>query len=163
LAYLCTPGILSVGFKARPMTLADAWEYYEKQYPGLALAWQALDQRLKAGDVVAVNYGELLQPWAGLPPRASVRVVAFGESAYPQVLNGRTPEEWLAELDRLGPHYVVVWSPAWVSKTGVRERRAVQSRPGRFRLLGRWVSFEMGWVEIYEVRGAQPEGLSQRP
>jgi len=48
--------------------------------------------------------------------------------------------------------YVVVWSPAWYSEAGGRERQAVLSRPDQFERLGRWQSTEMGWVEIYEVK-----------
>jgi hypothetical protein len=48
----------------------------------------------------------------------------------------------------LAARYVVVWSPAWYSEAGGRERQAVLSRPERFKQLGRWQSTEMGWVEI---------------
>jgi hypothetical protein len=145
-----------------PLSRADAWEYYRKQYSALGQAWQALDQKLIPDDMVAVNYGELLLPWWGIPPRAKVRVVALGGCVYPKTHCGRTPEEWLAELDRLAARYVVVWSPAWYSEAGGRERQAVLSRPDQFERLGRWQSAEMGWVEIYENKG-NPQGDQGQP
>lgn len=129
----------------------DAWTYYEKQFPGLGRAWRALDQKLEAGDIVAINYSELMLPWWGMPPRARVHVVIFGENRYPECPYGRTEQDWVEAVLRLSPRLVVVWSPAWNRGGEERLVRALEQQPGRFKSIGRWESPGFGWVEAYEV------------
>jgi len=129
----------------------NAWKYYEKQFPGLGQAWHALDQKIEAGDVVAVNYGELLLPWWGMPPRARVQVVGFGENIYPECPHGLTEKDWVEAVLRLCPRYVAVWSPAWNRGGEERLVRALEQQPGLFNSLGRWQSSDFGWVEVYEI------------
>jgi len=129
----------------------DAWKYYEEQFPGLGQAWHALDRKLETGDVVAINISELMLPWWGMPPRARVQVVGFGENPYPECPHGRTERDWVEAVLRLGPRYVAVWSPPWNHGGEERLGRALEQQPSLFRSIGRWRSSGFGWVELYEV------------
>ena len=152
LAYMySSPGIRGAWSSIRAVKPVNAWDYYQRQYSSLGRAWRALDQRLAAGDVVAVNYGELLLPWYGMPPRARVQVVVFGTCVYPHVPKAATAEEWIDEVDRLAARFVVVWSPAWNPGRETLLCQALQRNSGRFKQAGRWESPNFGWVEIYEA------------
>jgi hypothetical protein len=129
----------------------DAWTYYQKQYPALGQAWHALDQKTKPGDGVVINYSELMLPWWGMPPRARVQVVVFGDYPFPGVPSGRTEREWVAAVLGLSPRWVVVWSPSWNRGGEERLVQALERDSGRFRSIGRWDSPGFGWVVAYEV------------
>ena len=128
----------------------DAFGYYSRQYSTLGRAAQALDARLREGDSVAINNGELQLPWYGSPPRARVREVVFGECRYPGCAHGATADEWLDAVDRLSARFVVICSPAWNRGREDELRAALAGRPARYERLGRFESPSFGWFEIFE-------------
>lgn len=129
----------------------DALDYYRWQYGSLAEAWAFLDARLLPGEVVAVNYGELLLPWAGVPPRAKVFSVGSRPDDLPQTLWAEDSRGWTEMLERLGVRYVAVWSPAWYPNVGQVERGMIARQGSRFCKLGRWDSPGFGLVELFEL------------
>ncbi|MFA6002973.1 MAG: hypothetical protein WC881_02790 [Elusimicrobiota bacterium] len=128
----------------------DAWRYYKDQFLSLGEAWAALDQRLRPGDVVAVNYSELMLPWSGMPTKARVVAVRHSAVDYPGAYFGATDREWLDLLQKLQVHYLAVWSPSWYKDEGDLEREAISQLPARFRSLGKWQDAQMGSIEIFE-------------
>lgn len=130
----------------------DPWDYYSRQYHSAGKAWAALNLRLRPGDSVVVSSNELILPWSGIPPRAKVQVVIFGDCVFPQVPRGRTEEEWILEVESLGPRFVVIWSPAWNPGGEERLVRALASRGEPYMRIGRWDSRAYGWVEIYQLK-----------
>lgn len=152
-AYLFrAPGVRAAGREILAGRPVDGGEYYAKQYPAVGSAWAAVDARLRAGDTVVVDYDELLLPWAGLPPRADVRVIVYGDCIYPQVPFGRSEGEWLREVERVSPRFVAVWCPGWNPGREVRLCRAIAACARPYALLGRWTSRDFGWVEVYEAK-----------
>jgi len=129
----------------------DAYAYYKARYGPLAQAWVAVNERLAPGDVVATNYGELILPWAGLPPRGKVITVSHKETPYPQTLSATDSGGWMALLDRHKVRYFALWSPAWYPEEGKLERESIGKEPGRFLPAGKWQSSDFGQVELYEI------------
>ncbi len=153
LAYLYrAPGLRSAWHSIISGRSPDPWEYYARQYHAVGRAWGALNLKLRPGDTVVVSYYELLLPWAGLPPRAKVRVVIYGDCIFPQVRHGKTEGEWFQEVDRLNPRFVVIWSPAWNPGGEERLVRALALRAEPYDRIGRWASPAYGWVELYQAR-----------
>lgn len=132
----------------------EPYVYYREKFSALGEAWEALNSRLKAGDVVATNYGELLLPWSGLPARAKTLVVATKPLPYPQTLSAEGPDAWLALLDAQGARYFALWAPVWYPDEGLAERAHIAARPARFKPLGKWTSADLGQVELYELAPA---------
>ncbi|MFA6091767.1 MAG: hypothetical protein WCU88_02510 [Elusimicrobiota bacterium] len=130
----------------------DARAYYRATFSSLGEAWSALDERLKPGDVVAINYGELMFPWAGLPPRAVVWDIPRKDSPYPETYGATSAGEWLGVLDELGVRYLGIWMPKWYADVGVGEEEAIAAYPERFTRLGEWNSGEFGRVALYEMK-----------
>lgn len=133
-----------------PLSQSD---YYRRVFYSLGEAWGWLNARLQTGDVVAVNYGELLLPWSGFPQRARAVVVRGGGSIYPESYFAITADDWIGQLSELGARYAVVWSPSWYPHQGETERAWIAQRPERFRAAGSWQSVQLGRVDIYEVLG----------
>ena len=140
---------------------ADPYVYYRAKYGVLGEAWSALNQRLAAGETVATNYGELILPWAGLPPRGKVLVVSHKKSLYPQTLTATGTAEWMALLESLNVRYFALWSPTWYPEDGKLERESIAALPGRFLPAGKWQSSDFGQIELYEI--ARPPLLPQAP
>ena len=130
----------------------DALEYYRWQYGPLGEAWSELDARLLPDEAVAINYGELMLPWAGTPPRGKIFVVGHRSSDLPESLWAADAAGWMALLDRLRVRYFGLYSPAWYEGVGREEREFIAANPGRFKSLGRWSSGGMGTVELFEVQ-----------
>lgn len=152
LDYLARDRGLSMGWREFvAQGRVDPRRYYRSQYGSLGQAWESLDARLLPGDVVAVNYGELQMPWAGLPPRAKVRVVGRRPDDLPQTLWAARTDEWLGVLDGIGAKYFVLWTPAWYPDVGADERASIAERPERFSKLGAWDSPGFGRVELFEL------------
>ena len=158
-------GVLGVlDFVARDKGLAGAWRelrangrvdqrsYYRAQYGSLGQAWEFLDARLKPGDVVAVNYGELILPWAGMPPRADLFVIGHKPNDLPQTLWGQRPEEWLGLLNEIEASYFVLWTPAWYPDVGETEAATIAAHPEKFASIGVWTSPGFGRVELFELK-----------
>lgn len=148
----------SVGPRAAWRCLRVGWPlseegYYRRVYLSLGEAWAGLNAKLKAGDVVAVNYGELLLPWSGLPPRARAVIINSGSSLYPESYFASTADDWLGQLDELGARYAAVWSPRWYPDMGSSERAWIAQNPKRFQLAGHWDSADMGRIDVYEIVG----------
>jgi hypothetical protein len=156
-----TLGVLD--YAARDSGLLYAWSelkagrrpdpdaYYERQYESLGRGWAFLNARLKPGDVVALNYGELMMPWAGRPPRARVEIVGRRPSDLPGTLWAASDDDWLDLLDRIDARYVVVWTPAWYPDVGAVERATIAAHPERFSSLGDWRSPDFGRVSLFEL------------
>lgn len=142
---------------ARSGVKTDPYVFYRSKFGALGEAWAAVNERLAPGDVVAVNYGELILPWAGLPPRGKVLVVGHKASIYPQTLTGTDTAGWMSLLDGLHVRYFALWSPAWYPDEGKTERDSIAALPGRFVAAGNWQSPDFGQVELYEIiPGASP-------
>jgi hypothetical protein len=101
--------------------------------------------------VVALNYGELMMPWAGRPPRARVEIVGRRPSDLPGTLWAASDDDWLDLLDRIDARYVVVWTPAWYPDVGAVERATIAAHPERFSSLGDWRSPDFGRVSLFEL------------
>lgn len=129
----------------------DPFVYYRAKFGPLGDGWAVLNGRLSSGDVVATNYGELILPWAGLPERAKVLVVTHKRTAYPGTLYAEDDAGWMALLDRLNVKYFALWTPAWYPEEGRPERESIAKFPGRFALMGKWQSGDIGQVELYEL------------
>jgi hypothetical protein len=134
----------------------DAHEYYRRQYGSLGEVWAALDARLSAGDVVVVNYGELMLPLAGTPPKARLFVVGRQASDFPETLWGSSDEDWLAQLSGVHARYLVIWSPPWYPDVATLERRAIARFADRFHSIGKWNVGGYGPAELYEVLPGAP-------
>jgi hypothetical protein len=132
----------------RPMTQED---YYKRVFLSLGEAWVGVNETLRPGDVVAVNYAELILPWSGMPPRARAVVVHSAPTDYPEAHFAVTADDWLGVLDELGARYAVVWSPRWYPHQGDQERAWIAERPERFKLFGHWESAQMGRTDVYEL------------
>ena len=132
----------------RPMSQED---YYKRVFLSLGDAWAAVNATLKPGDVVSVNYGELILPWSGTPPRARAVVVHAAPTDYPEAFSAVTADDWVGVLESLGTRYAVIWSPRWYPHEGDRERAWVAERPERFRQFGHWESAQMGRTDVYEL------------
>lgn len=130
----------------------DAREYYRWQYGSLGEAWAFLDGRLNPGDVVAVNYGELMLPWAGTPPRAKTYVVGRRENDLPETLWAASDADWIEMLRGLRAKYLALWAPVWYPDVGAAERATVAAHPERFTALGSWDSPGFGRVELFELK-----------
>lgn len=151
------------GWFGREPTLRQTWrllrnrgsispvEYYRIRFYSLGEAWVSLDDVLKPGDVVAVNYTELMHPWAGLPPRAVVHAVSHRVNPYPGSYFGESHEEWLAMLESLNVRWVGLWTPRWYPEEGEAERASIRRFSRRFKLVGEWDSPEMGKTAVYEL------------
>jgi hypothetical protein len=139
---------------------ADPRAYYSRRYGALGDAWAALNERLAPGDVVAVNYAELLLPWAGTPARGDVRVVGRRESLYPETYWAQSDEDWVALLDGIRARYLALFSPRWYPEEGSAERSSISRSRGRFRLLGSWQDPAWGRMEIHEFL---PQDCVSRP
>jgi hypothetical protein len=135
----------------------DPHQYYRWQFGPLGELWAALNARLETGDVVAVNYGELVLPLAGLPPRGRIVEVGHAENDFPETWWSKTDAGWVALLDSLNVKFVVVWSPAWYTDVGKAERGSIARFPERFKPLGDWQSGGMGKIALFELLPA-PEG-----
>jgi hypothetical protein len=135
----------------------DPYAYYKEKYGSLGHLWESLNPQLRQGDVVCVNYGELILPLAGLPPRARLFELGHSQNDFPDSLWGQSDDAWLSQLDSVKANYLVVWSPAWYD-TGVGddERRSIAKFPSRFKLLGRWEGSAMGTAEYYAVLPPAP-------
>jgi hypothetical protein len=130
----------------------DQRSYYRAQYGSLGQAWEFLDARLKPGDVVAVNYGELVLPWAGIPPRAKLFVIGHKPNDLPQTLWGTTSAEWLGLLNEIDANYFAVWAPAWYTDVGETELATIAAHPEKFASIGVWTSPGFGRVELFELK-----------
>ncbi len=130
---------------------ADPYVFYRAKFGALGEAWAGVNERLAPGDVVATNYGELILPWAGLPPRGKVITVSHKETPYPQTLTATGSAEWISLLDRHKVRYFALWSPAWYPEEGNLERESIGKEPGRFLPAGKWQSSDFGRVELYEI------------
>jgi hypothetical protein len=130
----------------------DQRSYYRSQYGSLGQAWEFLDARLKPGDVVAVNYGELVLPWAGIPPRAKLFVIGHKPNDLPQTLWGNAPAEWLGLLNEIDANYFAVWTPAWYPDVGEAELATIEAHPEKFASIGVWTSPGFGRVELFELK-----------
>ncbi|MBI5622239.1 MAG: hypothetical protein HY924_00525 [Elusimicrobia bacterium] len=124
--------------------------FYKARFNSLGQAWAALNERLETGDVVAVNYSELLLPWAGMPPRAQVHVVGHQAGTLPDSLYGELPQEWMNLLDSLRVRYFGLWEPRWYPGQDAFEAGCIERFPARFKLLGRWEG-GMGKTALYEI------------
>lgn len=131
--------------------------YYREKFGALGEAWEDLNSRLREGDVVATNYGELLLPLAGLPARARPLVVSTKPLPYPETLSADGPDAWLALLEARNARYFLLWTPAWYPDEGREERAHIAARPARFKPLGNWTSADFGQVGLYELA---PAGVS---
>jgi hypothetical protein len=155
--------LATVGWFGREKSLLEAWlalrargtiapvEYYKIRFQSLGDAWSALNDRLQPGEVVAINYGELMFPWAGMPPRAVLHHVGHRENPYPGSFYGTSSEDWLAMLDGLNVRYFGLWTPPWYSDVGAEERSSIARFPDRFKLLGQWESAGMGKTALFEL------------
>ncbi|MFA6318993.1 MAG: hypothetical protein WC943_16405 [Elusimicrobiota bacterium] len=155
--------VLFLGWFGGEKDYRDAWkllrsrgriepaEFYKARFDTLGQAWAFLDKRLERGDTVAVNYAELILPWAGLPPRAEVHVVGHRATLLPDALYGELPEEWMNLLDSLRVRYLGLWEPRWYPGLDEVERDFIRRQPDRFRLLGLWETGGMGKTAVYEV------------
>lgn len=145
------PGLRRAWTHLRENGRVDPHLYYRWQYGSLGEAWAFLDARLKPGDGVALNYGELMLPWAGTPPRAKVFVVGRKPSDLVGTLWAESDEEWVDLLLRLRVNYLALWTPVWYPGVGAAELAAVAARPRAFTSLGVWDSRGFGRVELFEV------------
>jgi len=146
------PGQSRAWASLRATGRVDPHEYYRWQYGSLGEAWAFLDARLKPGDAVVLNYGELMLPWAGTPPRAKVFVVGRRPSDLKEALWAESDEDWMNLLERLRTRYYALWTPVWYPDVGAVERAAIAARPGIFTSLGAWDSSGFGRVELFELK-----------
>lgn len=145
------PALASAWRSLRRTGRIDALQYYSSQYGSLGKAWAALNARLKPGDVVVTNYGELVLPLAGVPARGRIQEVGTKPSDYPDTYWGAKPADWMAALDRLDARYYLWWSPSWYTGVGATERAFMAQLPGRFSSLGAWDSKGFGAVELFAI------------
>jgi len=101
---------------------------------------------------VALNYSELLLPWAGTPPRAKVFVVSRRASDLPDTFWADSDADWVDMLERLRTRYFALWTPIWYPDVGGTERATIAARPQLFTSLGTWDSPGFGRVEIFELK-----------
>ncbi|MBI5883143.1 MAG: hypothetical protein HZB91_08570 [Elusimicrobia bacterium] len=134
----------------RPRGGISAVEFYKARFTSLGEAWADLDARLEKGDVVAINYSELMLPWAGLPPRAEVHVIGHQAGLLPEGYYGELPQEWVNLLESLRVKYLGLWEPKWYPGYDSVERGFIKSFPDRFRLLGEWDG-SMGKIALFEL------------
>jgi hypothetical protein len=146
------PGLRRAWAALRKDGRVNAREYYRWQYGSLGEAWAFLDARLKPGDVVALNYGELMLPWAGTPPRAKTFVIGRKPNDLRETLWAESDADWVDLLSSLRANYVAIWTPVWYPEVGAAERAAIAARPEKFASLGVWNSNGFGRVELFEFK-----------
>jgi len=129
----------------------DPYDYYRSKFGPLGEAWGDLNARLKTGDVVATNYGELMFPLAGIPARAELVTIAGKPTPYPESYYAYDTAGWLEKLAALKVRYFMFWVPAWYPEEGKLEKESIAARPERFRQLGEWKSSDFGEVRLYDV------------
>lgn len=145
-------GLASAWRELRATGRVDARAYYRAQYGSLGQAWEFLDARLKPGEVVALNYGELILPWAGIAPRAKIFVIGHKPNDLPQTLWGASSAEWLSLLNEIDASYFALWKPVWYPDVGEAEAATIAEHPERFSSLGVWTSPGFGRVELFQLK-----------
>ncbi|MFI5344892.1 MAG: hypothetical protein ACHQ51_00815 [Elusimicrobiota bacterium] len=146
------PGLSKARAALKRDGFVDPHQYYRWQYGSLGEAWAFLDARLQPGDAVALNYGELMQPWAGTPPRAKVFIVGRRPNDLPETLWAESDADWLDLLRRLHARYYALWTPVWYPDVGAAERATIAARPDVFTSLGTWDSGGFGRVQLFELK-----------